>query len=298
MTRGTSIRDQDIEELSNKVLIHPISDALAEKLAPMGVHPNWISVLGLLSGLIAAYAFAHPAWAGSEWVGLGFMLAWHIFDGADGQIARLTGKSSNVGKIVDGLADYSVFGSIYIVLAWLGSAEMGQTAWLIGIAAAISHAVQAANYERQREKYQAWMTDKDDENPNSQRKKLNGNGGKLASLLDKIYSRVQQIMDRDRQSREKLSQMQQLPRQDKDTVRAEYRRRFAPQIHLWSLLSANMHTLAIFLFALLGDGWDYFLFEIIGLNLLLISLMGHQAHVDNNFINWLDDYLQDQGRNT
>ena len=291
------VRDPDIEEFSNRIFIHPISDRLAPLLVPTGIHPNLVSLGGLSAGLIAALFYSHPEWAYSAWAGFGFMILWHILDGTDGQLARLSGKSSAIGKVVDGLADYSVFGAVYIVLAWMGSESMGLNAWLIGFAAAFSHALQSASYERQREKFTAWTKPASAPATTGQdQADAHAPAGRIARLLDGLYTRVQALLDRDKESRALLDQVLFLPAQTQAEVRAEYRARFAAQVQLWSLLSANIHTLAIFLFALFGNAWDYFLFELIGLNLLLIVLSAHQASADRNFLNWLRAVIQAEER--
>lgn len=44
------------------------------------------------------------------------MVVWHILDGVDGQLARLTNRQSEFGKVIDGLADNVTFVSVYFGL--------------------------------------------------------------------------------------------------------------------------------------------------------------------------------------
>ena len=84
-------RTSEIEEWTNRVLIHPMSRALVTRFARWGVSPNAVSLAGLALGASAAVAYLQYA----EWtmVALGFMLmvGWHVMDGADGQLARADG---------------------------------------------------------------------------------------------------------------------------------------------------------------------------------------------------------------
>src|SRR6266849_7763221 len=75
----------------------------------------------------------------------------NALDNADGQLARLTGKGSREGRILDGVADHFVFVSIYvhIALRYL-VAGSSPTICFLALAAAISHGLQAtaADYYR------------------------------------------------------------------------------------------------------------------------------------------------------
>ncbi len=51
-------------------------------------------------------AYAQRIWPWSARVGLALHMGWHIVDGADGDLARLTGRSSPTGELVVGPSDY------------------------------------------------------------------------------------------------------------------------------------------------------------------------------------------------
>ena len=84
-------RTAEIEEWTNRVVIHPVSSRLTPWLARLGVSPNAVSLAGMACGLAAGMAY-HRSVAGPAYAvaGLLLMLAWHVLDGADGQLARLT----------------------------------------------------------------------------------------------------------------------------------------------------------------------------------------------------------------
>src|SRR5437588_341436 len=85
-------RPAEIEEWSNRRLIHPLSRALASLLIPTGVSPNAVSAMGAGWAAAAACAFVLVPWPASALVGFACLLAWHVFDGADGDLARRTGR--------------------------------------------------------------------------------------------------------------------------------------------------------------------------------------------------------------
>src|SRR5262249_8817708 len=89
---------------------------------------------------------------------LGFvlMIVWHIMDGADGQLARLSGKVTASGYVIDGICDYVTFIVVYVALALRLSADHGSAVWIVVVAAGGSHIIQAAAFELQRAAYGQW----------------------------------------------------------------------------------------------------------------------------------------------
>lgn len=68
-------------------------------LSRTNFHPNMITLFSILSGGFGAGAFAIGRYAMGA---LGIFL-WMLFDCADGEVARLTGKMSSIGKILEPL---------------------------------------------------------------------------------------------------------------------------------------------------------------------------------------------------
>src|SRR6185312_656914 len=149
-------RAAEIEETTNLYVIHPVSTFLTPRFARLGVTPNAVSVAGMGFGVLAAFAYYH--YRGLRWAVAGFflMVAWHVMDGADGQLARLTNAQSELGKILDGICDYVTFIAVYTDLAAALARDIGERAWLLAAAAGLFHAFQSAAYEAQRQEYSFW----------------------------------------------------------------------------------------------------------------------------------------------
>ncbi len=77
------------------------------------VHPNFVSSIALLIGLLSAVAILNHAY----WVGLGLWLANRTLDGLDGLIARTHDKQSDFGGYLDLFFDFIVY--LAIPLAFL-----------------------------------------------------------------------------------------------------------------------------------------------------------------------------------
>ncbi len=150
-------KPRELQGFSNRLLFHPLAGRLARALVPTPVTPNMVSVFGAVLVVAAGvlYALVGTPWA----IALGFVLhlSWHVVDGADGQLARLSGRASPSGEIVDGMCDYFGHGILYTLLATRLDDSLGWIAWAVAIGAGISRAVQSVFAESQRRTYQWWV---------------------------------------------------------------------------------------------------------------------------------------------
>ncbi|RME61959.1 MAG: CDP-alcohol phosphatidyltransferase family protein, partial [Alphaproteobacteria bacterium] len=102
-------RPPEIEEWSNRLFLHPAAERLLPWLMRWHVSPNAVSLAGLGAGIGAGLAYYHAGKPAMAVLGLTLMLAWHILDGADGKLARRTGRTSAFGAVLDGICDYGCF---------------------------------------------------------------------------------------------------------------------------------------------------------------------------------------------
>ncbi|HWT12787.1 MAG TPA: CDP-alcohol phosphatidyltransferase family protein [Allosphingosinicella sp.] len=149
-------RPRELEDPLNHFIYHPLAARLARLLKPTGISPNAVSVTGALMVWVAAWAYTQLDWPQGVAIGLTFHILWHIVDGADGDLARLTGKASPLGELVDGVCDYIGHSAIYIGLAAMLDDRIGFWAWPLSLAAAASHAAQTNHAESQRRSYLWW----------------------------------------------------------------------------------------------------------------------------------------------
>jgi phosphatidylglycerophosphate synthase len=147
-------RPAELEDWLNARLYHPLSWRLARRLTGTWVTPDMVSVAGAVAVMLAALAYAQPGWPWSALAGLALHMGWHVIDGADGDLARLTGRASAHGELVDGVCDYAGHILLYLTLGWLAAAQIGAAGWVLMAAAGVSRVVQAAHYEGVRRQYQ------------------------------------------------------------------------------------------------------------------------------------------------
>lgn len=268
-------RARELQDPLNYYLYHPLAWQLALRLARTPLTPNMVSVIGAFCVIGAAVAYAQPWWPVSALLGLLLHMTWHVVDGADGDLARITGKSSPTGELVDGICDYASHIVLYFVLLWLLLPQIGLIAWPIMVVAGLSHIVQSNHVEVQRRQYQWWVYGtpwlRNTHTADSETAK--GGVGALVSFYLrlasgmtphalKIDAAVEKAMAEDPAALER--------------IRAAVRAEAPPLLFLCKLLGPNPRAIVLGLSMLAGSPLYYFIYQGVVLNaLLVLSVIRH-----------------------
>lgn len=275
-------RPVELEDWLNRFVYHPLSGRLARALVPTGISPNAVSVIGALFVAAAAWAYTGLDWEHSALLGFAFQALWHIFDGADGDLARLTGKASPIGELVDGVCDYAGNIVLYVALAAFLDDRIGGSAWALAGAAAVSHAVQANHSESQRRTYLWWVY-------GVPWLKNTGAGGEAASgrgnwftrmfgWMGDLYVRLATAMNPDAAAVDDVLEPVGNPARQ-ERLRALVKERSAMSLLLQKALGSNPRAPMLGISMALGSPIYFFLVETLLLNLLLVaSVRYHKAH--------------------
>lgn len=120
-----TFKSSDTEEWLDTVWTRPVGYMWARFFECLGVHPNVVTVLSMIIGASSALFFAHGSFFYEGTYGLlmnvtaMLLLAWaNFYDSADGQLARMTGKKTQLGRILDGAASEVWFIPIYLSLVY------------------------------------------------------------------------------------------------------------------------------------------------------------------------------------
>lgn len=151
-------RKRELQDSLNHYLYHPLAWQLARLLAKTPITPNMVSVVGACFVVGAGIAYAQTLSWGlpAALLGMALHMTWHVVDGADGDLARMTGRTSPIGEMVDGVCDYASHIVLYLILGWVLSYQYGNVSWWLTVFAGFSHAVQSNHVEVQRRQYQWW----------------------------------------------------------------------------------------------------------------------------------------------
>ncbi len=266
-TAGQMVRPQrprELEDPLNHYLYHPLAWQLARLLARTPLTPNMVSVFGGLTVVAAGVVYLQPSQTAAL-IGLALHMAWHVIDGADGDLARMTGRSSPRGELIDGLCDYASHFVLYLLLGSVLAGSMGPWGWAIMLAAGIAHAVQSNHVEVQRRFYLHWVYGK----PwlMNARPEARGALGWLVSLYLRLAAGLSpHALAIDRAITDATDNPARLA-----AVRATVRRHWTPLLRLEMWLGPNQRAIALGLSLLLtASPLAYFIYGGVWLSLLMV----------------------------
>lgn len=111
---------------------------LVRPLVHTRVTPNHITTLRLLSGLAACGCLAYGEAPLIHW-GAGLFALSNFIDHMDGELARLSGKSSRIGHLYDLASDVLIHILLFVSIGiGLSDSWLGNVSWIMGIVAGIS----------------------------------------------------------------------------------------------------------------------------------------------------------------
>ena len=141
-----SIKSAETEDWLDYRFIRPFSYLWALLFARLNIHPNTVTILSMIIGAASCIFFAHGCYYYEGWNGFVFniiailmLIMADVFDCTDGQLARITGKRSQIGRILDGAAGFVWFIPIYLAFdyrfyihhsiefSWLGLSDTPTT---------------------------------------------------------------------------------------------------------------------------------------------------------------------------
>lgn len=292
-----SLKSSDTEEWFDLIFYRRIGYAWALLAKKLGVTPNVITIASIFLGVGAGVLFYYD----NIWLNVAGMvlLVWaNSFDSADGQLARLTGQYSRLGRILDGVSGDLWFISIYICICLRECAAPGffgqhhWTIWALAATAGICHSLQAAQADYYRQFHLFSLKGKEGSELDSSaplRQKyasMSWNKNFFAKLVLMFYigytssqERRTPSMQRLRNAlRERFGDGEISPR-----FREDFRSASLPLMKYTNILSFNTRCFALFISLAVGIPWLYFLFELTVLNALLIYMVWSHERICRRF---------------
>ena len=140
-----SLKSWDTENLLDRVFYRPIGFKVAKALTSTSITPNTVTVVSIFIGMIGCGLFYPKDIIWINLVGFILLVIANILDCVDGQLARMTGIKSEIGRILDGFSGDMWFIVFYLVLTFRLINFEGWGWWtiLIALASGMSHFAQA-----------------------------------------------------------------------------------------------------------------------------------------------------------
>jgi len=282
---------REVEGILDLYFYRKIGFWLAQFFARLNVTPAGVSLFGALCGVIAGHLYFYRNLS-TNIIGMALHVFANALDNADGQLARLTGRESREGRVIDSLADHLIFLSIYFHLALRCSIEgASPLVWLLAVTAGISHGLQGAAADYYRTTYLYFVkgglpVDLDSSMIlRSSYRKLRWRDQPWPKFLLALYLNFtrQQEMLSPHLTRLRVS-YQSFPHQIPESFSTRYRISARPMFKLWGLLMTNTRMLILFIFLFLGQPIWYFWVEVTVLNMLLAYLIHRQETMSQSLM--------------
>jgi Phosphatidylglycerophosphate synthase len=291
-TLESTLKSADTEEWLDLVFYRPIGYRWALLAQRLGITPNAITIASMFIGAAAGWLFYFPDLK-TNIIGMLLLILANSFDSADGQLARMTGLKSPLGRWLDGFCGDVWFAAIYIAICLRFQQEGGSPylIWALAAGTGYFHSKQASMADYYRNFHLFFLKNKNgsefDQSADVERKYnalswKNDFVDKLGHYMYVGYTRGQ----------EKLTPgMQQLVSSLKEkynnelpvNLREEFRSASLPLMKYTNILSFNTRVIALFIALFIGKPWLCFVFEITVLNSLLVYMVIRHESICKEF---------------
>lgn len=126
----STFKSNDTEEWLDIHFTRPIGLLWANFFNRFNIHPNVVTLLSIILGVAAGIMFYYPDLLHTI-IGILLLMWANFYDSADGQLARMTGKKTLWGRILDGFAGDAWFFSIYVAICLRLTPQWGIWIWLL-----------------------------------------------------------------------------------------------------------------------------------------------------------------------
>ena len=276
-----SYKSMDTEEFLDIHFNRPIGYLWALFFQWLDVHPNVVTILSFFLGIGAGVMFYYPDLLHSI-IGIGLLMWANHFDSCDGQLARLTGKKTLWGRMLDGLAGDVWFVAIYMALCLrlqddamplglCGGVEWGWRIWLLGaVAGLLCHTRQCALADYYRNIHLFYLKGNEgSELDNSRQQRENfrcllWKGNVWWKLFLFFYGRYTHGQERVTPAFQRLHAWvkQQYGDRIPQAFRDDFRRHSLPLMKYTNILTFNTRAIVLYLSVLTAVPYVYFLFEL------------------------------------
>lgn len=244
------------------------------------VHPNVVTLISIVLGALAGYMFYFDDLVHTLWGIL--LLVWaNWYDCADGQLARMTGQKSLLGRILDGFAGDVWFFSIYFFICLRLSPQWGCWIWVLAFfAGAVCHSKQCAlsDYYRNVHLYfQKGAAGSELDTSVRQHEKMQALSWRenwFEKLYLLFYTRYTRSQERMSPCCQRLLEGIRHSREGKpgSELCRQFRQGSKPLMKYTNILTFDTRAAVLFLSVLCGKPWVFLLFEVTVLNVLFFYM--------------------------
>jgi hypothetical protein len=258
----------------------PLGMVFARLARVVGLTPTQVTLVATAFGIGGGAMLSSSRLA----VAAFFVIIVHsVLDSSDGQLARMTGTSSEFGRMLDGIGGYLTHIAIYAgILAGLRGRGSLATTLVVAGAAGLSNVVHAQMYDYHRTAYADVVVKGRirlrDQEPTTHH-------GVTGSVLT-AYERMERWLSGSHGDVQRAIADRSPDGVVPDADRARYRTLFYWPVRGWNFLGDNTRFYAIGVVAWLQHV-EWFFSVVLSMNLALVALWWIQARADRRFLRTL-----------
>ena len=295
-TLESTLKSADTEELIDIYFYRPIGYKWALFFNKLHITPNQITIAAIFIGVAAGVCF----YFNSFWINLlgVFLLIWaNSYDSADGQLARMTGQKSELGRILDGACGDFWFITIYLAIVFRLWPEWSFWILLLAAATGYFHSKQAAMADYYRNVHLLFLKGKNgSELHNSKELEekyplISWKKQPLVKFFEFMYLNYTRGQESWTPNLQKMLQIINSKYEGKapEWFRKEFRERSFPLMKYTNMLSFNLRSIVLFISVLGGFPWFYFVFEITVMNGMLAYMVYKHERICKSFNQRLEE---------
>ena len=282
-----SFKSEDTEEWLDVHFTRPIGLVFALFWNKLGVHPNAITVLSIFLGIGAGWMFYYTDLMHNVAGVLLLMLA-NFCDSTDGQMARLTGKKTLIGRVLDGFSGDVWFFCIYFALCMRLMPQLipgtdvrwGWVIWAIGaVSGFMCHSPQSSLSDYYRQIHLFFLKGKEgSELDNYSQQRAIYESLPKSNVIGRLFYYNYANYCKSQEKRTPVFQRFFKEYQEKPLpfIRTAFLTGSPPLMKYTNILTFNVRAIVLYVTCVLNIPWAYFLFEMTVLTVLYVYM--HHRH--------------------
>ena len=293
-----SLKSMDTEETFDLIFYRPIGYMWALLAKRIGITPNVITIASIFLGIGAGVCF----YFNNLWINIAgvILLVWaDSFDSADGQLARMTGQYSRLGRILDGLSGEIWFVAIYVAICLRENhtSHFFMThlwaIWIFAVITGFCHGIQAAMADYYRQFHLYFLKGEEGSELETAAPlwekfhSLSWKKNFFQKLVMGFYANYTTGQEKRTPWMQKLRKVlkEKYARHIPSSFREQFRVKSLPLMKYTNILSFNVRSFALFAAVLIFRmPWLYFAFEVVVLNILLIYMVARHEYICKTFV--------------
>ena len=276
----STLKSMDTEEFIDIHFYRPIGYRWALLFRKMNIAPNPITIAGIFIGIGAGICFYFSSLK-INIIGMLLLIWANSFDSADGQLARMTGKMSPLGRMLDGLCGIVWFIVIYAAICVRLTPSWGIWIWVLGAVTGYFHGKQTTMADYYRNIHLFFLKGKSGSelSDSATVKEQCRNMSWKHHFIDKLLTVFYMNYTKDQESMSpNFQRMRQIIREQyqediSEGFRDAFRKKSLPLMKYTNMLTFNTRAIALFITLFLNLVWIYFIFELTVLNIMLIYMV-------------------------